>query len=83
DVFGLPVQPLLTNEQSASGAALLAGAACGLLPPDTLAHHAAEQARTGPQVEPDQERHARYQERLVAFQELYRRNAGHFAESLP
>lgn len=83
DVFGLPVQPLLTNEQSASGAALLAGAACGLLPPDTLAHHAAKQARTGPQVEPDRERHARYQERLVAFQELYRRNAGHFEESPP
>jgi xylulokinase len=83
DVFGLPVQPLLTHEQSASGAALLAGAACGLLPHDALARHAAEQARTGPQVEPDRERHARYQKQLVAFQELYQRNAGHFEDSPP
>jgi xylulokinase len=75
DVFGLPVQPLRTAEQSANGAIILAGAAIGLLDP-------AEAARTwahyGSLLPPDLHRHAFYQERLVAFQALYQRNAGHF-----
>lgn len=77
DVFGLPVQPLRTVEQSAVGACILAGAAIGV-------HDAAAAARTwvhyGSLVQPDSARHAFYQKRLAAFQALYQRNAGHFGE---
>lgn len=77
DVFGLPVQPLRTIEQSAVGACILAGAALGI-------HDAAEAALTwvhyGSPVQPDGARNAFYQERLAAFQALYQRNAGHFGE---
>lgn len=75
DVFGLPVQPLRTVEQSALGACILAGAAVGV-------HDAAEAARAwvhyGSLAPPDRDRHAFYQERLAAFQALYQRNAGQF-----
>jgi xylulokinase len=75
DVFGLPVQPLRTVEQSAIGACILAGAAIGV-------HDPAEAARTwahyGSPVPPDSARHAFYQDRLAAFQALYQRNAGYF-----
>jgi len=75
DVFGLPVQPLRTVEQSALGACILAGAAVGT-------QDAAEAARAwvhyGSLVSPDRDHHAFYQERLAAFQALYQRNAGHF-----
>lgn len=75
DVFGLPVQPLRTVEQSAVGACILAGAALGL-------HDAAAAARTwvhyGSPTMPDSIRHAFYQDRLAAFQALYQRNAGYF-----
>jgi xylulokinase len=75
DVFGLPVQPLRTVEQSALGACILAGAAIGV-------HDPAEAARIwahyGSLVPPDRDRHAFYQERLAAFQALYQRNAGQF-----
>jgi len=75
DVFGLPVQPLRTVEQSAVGACILAGAAIGV-------HDPVEAARTwvhyGSPVQPDSARHAFYQERLTAFQALYQRNAGTF-----
>lgn len=77
DVFGLPVQPLRTVEQSALGACILAGAAIDLQVP-------AEAARTwthyGCPVQPDLDRHTFYQDRLAAFQALYQRNAGHFGE---
>ena len=75
DVFGLPLLPLRTVEQSALGACMLAGAAIGV-------HDPVEAARTwthyGSPVQPDPTRHTFYQERLVAFQALYQRNAGHF-----
>lgn len=75
DVFGLPVQPLRTVEQSAMGACILAGAAIGV-------HDPMEAARTwvhyGSPVQPDSARHTFYQERLAAFQALYQRNAGYF-----
>lgn len=77
DVFGLPVQPLRTVEQSAVGACILAGAAIG-------AHDPAEAARAwvhyGSPVQPDGARHTFYQARLAAFQALYQRNVGHFGE---
>jgi len=81
DVFGLPVHPLRRVEQSAGGAAILAGAAIGAF---GAAQDAAGAARTwaryGAAVEPDATRHAFYGERLAAFQALYQRNAGHFED---
>ena len=76
DVFGKPVQPLLTSQQSAIGAVLLAGAGAGLF---DLAQTAQAWARLGAVTEPDAAAHAFYQERFGAFQALYTRNKGHFA----
>lgn len=75
DVFGAPVQRLLVTEQSALGAALLAGSGAGLL---DLAVAAEMWAKVGPLLEPDLVNNARYSERFEAFRELYRRNKGHF-----
>lgn len=75
DVFGAPVQALRTAEQSAAGACIIAGAAIAAL---DLAEAARTWARYGSPVQPDGDRHGFYQERLGAFQALYRRNAGHF-----
>jgi xylulokinase len=75
DVFGKPVQPLLTNEQSAMGAVLLAGGGAGLL---DIARTARQWAQLGPATEPDAARRALYAERFAAFQALYTRNRGHF-----
>lgn len=76
DVFGMPVQPLLTSEQSALGAVLLAGGGVGLL---DIAAAARQWAQLGPATAPDPGRHAFYRERFAAFQDLYARNRGHFA----
>lgn len=76
DTFGMPVQPLLTSEQSALGAVLLAGGGVGLL---DIGSAARRWAQLGPATAPDPGRHAFYQERFRAFQDLYARNRGHFA----
>ena len=76
DVFGMPVQPLLTSEQSALGAVLLAGGGVGLL---NIPAAARQWAQLGPVTAPDPGRHAFYRERFEAFQDLYARNRGHFA----
>jgi xylulokinase len=75
DIFGMPVQPLLTAEQSALGAVLLAGGGAGLF---DLTGTAAAWAQLGPMTEPDAARHAFYGERFAAFRDLYARNRGHF-----
>jgi xylulokinase len=77
DVFGAPVLPLAVDEQSALGAALLAGAGLGLF---DLATTAQAWARTGPPVEPDPSRHAFYQRRLSLFRQAYMRNRELFRE---
>lgn len=77
DVFGLPVQPLRTAEQSANGAILLAGAAIGLL---DAAQAARTWARYGEPALPDAQQRPLYDRQLAAFQALYQRNAGHFGK---
>lgn len=71
DVFGLPVRPLQTADQSAAGAALLAGAAVGLLDTVTAAQ---AWARYGPAVTPDAQRHSLYQAALARFRLAYAHN---------
>jgi xylulokinase len=75
DVFGLEVRPLLTGEQSALGAVLLAGGGAGLF---DLVATARAWAQLGPVTAPDAARHAFYAQRFAAFQALYARNKGHF-----
>ena len=62
DVFGLPVQGLTIEEQSALGALLLAGAGIGLFEPGPTAQ---TWATYGPLIEPAQSRHEFYQEQLL------------------
>lgn len=76
DVFGKPVRPLLTGEQSALGAVLLAGGGAGLF---DVVQTAQQWAQLGEESQPDPVRHAFYQERFSAFRDLYARNKGHFA----
>ena len=75
DVFGLPVRPLAVSEQSALGAAILAGAGLDWL-------DAAEAARAwacyGDETEPDPTRHAFYQDAFGAFRTAYANNAALF-----
>jgi xylulokinase len=75
DIFGKPVQPLLTAEQSALGAVLLAGGGASLFDIPTAAR---AWAQLGPATEPDAARHAFYAQRFAAFRDLYARNKGHF-----
>ncbi len=76
DIFGLPVQPLLTGDQSALGAVLLAGAGVGLF---DLVEAAQRWVQLGAETLPDAARHQHYVEFFEAFRALYQRNRGHFA----
>jgi xylulokinase len=69
DVFDLPVHRLLVADQSAAGAALLAGAGTGLFEAGEAAR---EWARYDPPIDPNPWNHARYQELLPVFQRAYR-----------
>jgi len=75
DIFNRPVQPLLTGEQSAMGAVLLAGGGSGAF---DLAATARRWAQLGPATTPDAQRHDFYTERFAAFRALYARNRGYF-----
>jgi xylulokinase len=68
DIFNLPVQRLQVVEQSAMGAALLAGAGIGRFDPAAEAQH---WAAFDPPVEPLQENHARYLNMAARFQHAY------------
>jgi xylulokinase len=69
DVFGMSVSPVQTIEQSARGAALLAGESIGWF---DAASTALAWSERGPIVEPDPDRHALYQELLPIFRNAYR-----------
>jgi xylulokinase len=75
DVFGLPVLPLLTVEQSALGAALLAGAGIGLFDP---AETAQRWATYDDPVEPDARAQAVYERLLPVFRDAYRKHVDDF-----
>lgn len=75
DVFGAPVHPLAAQEQSALGAALLAGAGLGLF---DLTAQARAWSRYAPPVDPDPARHALYQDRLPHFRAAYHNNRALF-----
>jgi xylulokinase len=68
DVFGLPVHRLVVADQSAMGAALLAGGGIGQFNPVEAAR---EWAYYDPPLEPEPRAHARYQEILPVFQHAY------------
>ena len=66
DVLGVPLTPSTETEGSSRGAALLASEALGLIP-----SVAAAPAGTGPAVQPDPARHARYRAGLGRHRQLY------------
>jgi xylulokinase len=74
DAFGLPVRQLLVADQSAFGAALLAGGGIGLV--DPAAH---TWASYGPPIEPEGRRHALYKDLLGLFREAYRKHRDDFS----
>ncbi|MBS1253563.1 MAG: Xylulose kinase [Anaerolineales bacterium] len=77
DVFGLPVQRLEVAEQSAVGAALMAGAGIGLFELEPTA-----QAWAGydDPVEPSDRRHACYQDILALFRDAYQKHREDFRQ---
>ncbi len=68
DIFNLPVRPLATAEQSALGAALLAGTGVGRLDPIAASR---AWARYDDPVQPNPERHARYADLVALFREAW------------
>jgi xylulokinase len=68
DVFNLPLQRLAVTEQSALGAALLAGAGIGLFDPVATA---ANWATYDPPMEPDHRHHDDYLTLLQIFRTTY------------
>lgn len=76
DTFGLPVRRLLVAEQSALGAALLAGSGAGLIDP---AAAASRWAAYGEPVLPNAAAQARYAGLFPLFQHAYASNRGLFA----
>jgi xylulokinase len=74
DVFGLPVQQLLGADQSALGAALLAGGGIGM---QDLATH--RWASYGPAMGPDDQRHTLYGELFGLFRAAYRKHHADFS----
>ena len=77
DVFNLPVRPLATEEQSARGAVMLAGAGLGLFEP---VEAALAWATYGPAVEPDEGLRDRYNQLLAIFRAAYQKHRRDFAE---
>jgi len=68
DVFGLPVKKVGVDEQSAYGAALLAGAGTGLF---DVVEAAQDWGVFEGEIEPNLNAHAQYQELLRVYREVY------------
>jgi len=77
DIFDLPVQPLLINEQSAVGACLLAGAGISAFDPLEAAQ---SWAVYGPVVEPQPDYTARYHQLLAIYRNAYHKHIDDFQE---
>ena len=75
DVFGLPVSPLKTTEQSAQGAALLAGAGIDWF---DVVPTAKARAIFADSVEPDPQRHAIYLRLVSIFRSAYQKHVEDF-----
>jgi xylulokinase len=75
DVFNLPVHPVAAGEQSALGAALLAGVGVGLFDPAGMAK---AWASYEPPVDPIAGHHAIYRELLALFRGSYRKHRQDF-----
>jgi xylulokinase len=69
DVFNLPVKSLLAQEQSAFGAAMLAGSGVGLL---NATHASREWPKYNRIIEPDVRRNRLYLELVEIYREAYR-----------
>jgi xylulokinase len=80
DIFDLPVQRLQVVEQSAMGAALLAGAGIGRF---DAADQALVWAEYDPPVEPLKENHVRYLELSTRFQDAYIKHQDDFKPDSP
>jgi len=77
DVFGLPVQRLNVADQSALGAALLAGGCIGLFDPGEVAW---TWGTRSPQVDPDGGRHELYSRMRAVFCSTYEKHRGDFRQ---
>jgi xylulokinase len=75
DVFGLPVRHLLGSDQSALGAAMLAGAGTGMV---DIAAATTTWPRYGSIVEPSASNHAAYQQLFGVYQGAYRKHKDDF-----
>ncbi len=75
DVFNLPVHRLAIAEQSALGAAILAGAGIGWHSPTVAA---SQWAACDALVEPDRQNHAAYLELIQIFRSAYRKHRDDF-----
>lgn len=78
DIFGLPVETVAIEEQSAYGAALLAGAGIGLFP---LAEGVQKWAKYKLHLSPDMCSHAKYQDFMRLFQGIYQNTQNVSGES--
>jgi xylulokinase len=75
DVFDLPVRAVKTGEQSALGAALLAGGGLNLFEPATMAREWAEYEA---QVNPNGEAHELYSQLFSLFRGAYQKHSEDF-----
>ncbi len=68
DLFGRPIRLLATADQAAAGAAVLGATAAGAGDPVAIGR---AWSRYGPAIDPNPERHGRYQELFAIFQDAY------------
>lgn len=69
DVYGRPVQTLATDDSTGLGAALLGGVGAGVF--RSIDEGVEAMVRLSAQIEPDPQRHARYEELYVAYVKAY------------